>query len=301
MKTAKTYLSHILLAFLMVLALLLGCLSGCAKTESPVQQETTSASNSASQEKAEPFVSAQASEVSESAQEETPAVDEAQELPKQELDEETAALLDGKDHDFEQEIAYRYYHDGESKSELADNERNQWLAESKWDFDANGNGVFAVGIEASMSQSLYFLEYTSDYGENWSSAGVYSLVTWVEDVKVAGKRVVLSVANGVSESKHSLVYSDDLCQTLHERDTIDFAPHYLTAVIQDDASDLGMDLLGIDADGSLVLGWYHTTHINTSGFEYFDNAAQNKRNYFLIGKTDAALTRCEVLYATEKE
>jgi hypothetical protein len=66
-------------------------------------------------------------------------------------------------------------------------------------------------------------------------------------------------------------------------------------VIQEDASDLGMDLLSIDADGSLVLGWYHTTHINTSGFEYFDNAAQNKRDYFLIGKTNADLTQCEVL------
>lgn len=281
-------------SFALALAMLLGCLSGCAKTE--VQPEASPAASSAVQA----VSSAPAEEPAESvsapsaSQAEAPAAAEAVQLERQELDAQTAALLDGEDHDFEREIAYRYYHNGEAKTELADTERNQWMSGAEWGFDENGSGVFAVALEGSMSKSWNFIEYTTDFGETWSSAGVYGIVTQIEDIQVAGNRVVLAVGNGVSLSRHSLVYSDDLCQSFYERDTIDFAPSPLTAVLEEDGSNVGMDLLSIDSDGSVVLGWSLRTPVNVSEFEDFNNG---KQNYFLIGKTDAALSRCEVLYA----
>ena len=37
--------------------------------------------------------------------------------------------------------------------------------------------------------------------------------------------------------------------------------------------------------------------INVAEFEIFDTAAKYKRDYSMIGKTDAELTQCDVLYA----
>ena len=303
----KTNHLRLLLVLTMMIALLLGCLSGCAKTE-PQPDAAPAASSAApavsSAPAAEPeesdSASAAAPEPSISTSAKETMAKEAQQLDRHELDEKSAAILDGDDHEFEREIAYRYYHGSESRTELTDTERNQWMSGidwgSVWGFDDKGHGVFAVGLDASMQQSQWFIEYTSDYGETWSGAGMYSLVGWITDVRVAGNRVVFSVTSNMYDSKYSLMYSDDLCQSFYLRDTIDFAPASLTAVLQDEKDEpkMGMNILNIGDDGSVVLGWYLKNHINISGFEYFND---NVCNYFLIGKTNAELTRCEVLYA----
>ena len=309
---------RLLLVLAMALALLLGCLSGCGETKTQPEaslsasqaQEASSApaeasAGAASAPETEPEASVSVPEAEPEAfastSAEAAASAQAQPLEKEEPDAETAALLDGEDHAFEQEIAYRYYNGGETKNELADTERSQLLSTAAWDFDEEGHGVFVVGLDSSMSHTWVFVESTSDYGETWSAAGVYSVVTWVEDVKVAGNRVVLSVGNGVTESRHSLVYSDDLCQTFYERDTIGFAPSAVTDALEQDGSNVGMDLLSIDRDGSVVLGWYLKNHVSVSEFEDFDESARNRRDCFLIGRTDAALTQCQVLYAAANE
>lgn len=310
-QTDNTRSLRTLLALSMAFALLAGALSGCGGTTTPPQPEASSPAASAAQSETESSASAAQPEAESSgAVEETsasaPAADAAAGEPlaleRQDPDAETAALLDGEDHEFEQEIAYRYYHDGESQKELSGSERNETMSYGVWDFDAKGNGVFAVTVDRSMSQSWNYIEYTSDYGETWQSAGVYDLITSIDDVKVAGNTVVFSVSNGVTESRHSLVYSLDLCQSFWERDTIDFAPSALTDALQSDPSSLGMDLLGIDeADGSVVLGWYRDKSVNVSEFEDFNTAAQSKRNYFLIGKTDAGFTQLQVLCSSESK
>ena len=223
-------------------------------------------------------------------------VREADELTRSELYEEIAALLDGEDHEFEREIAYRYYNDGERKNELSETERNKWMEEeSAWGFDASGNGVFAVEVDAFMCQRLYFIEYSSDYGETWTSAGTYLMTTDIDDVKVAGERVVFSVWNGVTESGHNLVYSDDMCKSFRERDTIDFAPQELKAALKKEDFRIDMDLLGIEqSDGSVVLGWYKRTEP-----ERVNRDGMNQRNYFLIGQTNADFTQMQVLSAAE--
>lgn len=220
------------ITLLLALCLLLSGLGGCTKTGAPQQSEASSAVGMLSQSTAESSAPAVASEVFASASAEKS--DGNQALPRQELDDETAALLDGEDHCFEREIAYRYYHKGESREELTDTERNRWMAQSNWCFDESGNGVFVVDVDSGMSQTWYYFEYTEDFGETWTGAGVYNLVTWIDDIKIAGNRVVISVGNGVTDSGHSLVYSDDLCQTFYERDILDFAPDSLTAVLQED-------------------------------------------------------------------
>lgn len=313
MKNRNTPPLRLLLVLAMTLALLLGCLSGCAKTE--VQPEVSPAASSDVQSEAVASAPAEAPEESAAASaamtEESVSISveetvtrEAQPLDRHELDEKSAAILDGDDHEFEQEIAYRYYHGGEASTELADTERNQWMSGidwgSVWGFDDEGHGIFAVGLDAAMHQSQWYIEYTSDFGKTWSGAGMYFFVGGISDVKISGNRVVFSVVSSVNESKYSLMYSDDLCQTFYMRDTIDFAPHYLTSVLHNEkeASHLGMDILSIDDDGSVVLGWYLWNHISVSEFENFND---EKQDYFLIGNTDAALTQCEVLYAAENK
>lgn len=313
MKNKSTNPLRLLLALAMTFALLLSCLSGCAKTEP--QPEASPAASSASQSEAvssapaeEPEESASASaaapDASASTSAEEASTTDAQQLDRHELDEKSAAVLDGDNHEFEQEIAYRYYHGGEASSELADTERNQWMSGiewgSVWGFDDEGHGVIAVGLGAAMHQSQRFIEYTSDYGETWSSAGMYFFVGEISDVKVSGNRIVFSVVSSVNESKYSLMYSDDLCQTFYLRDTIDFAPASLTAVLSDEKDEpkMGMNILNIDNDGSVVLGWYLNNRVSVSEFKDFNDSV---RNYFLIGKTNADLTRCEVLYSAGNE
>lgn len=313
MKNKNRNLLRLLLVLALTLALLLGCLSGCAKTEP--QPEASPAASSASQAEAassapetEPeeaaSASAAASEVSAAASAEAAMTKEAQLLDKHELHEKAAAVLDGEDHEFEREIAYRYYHNDEVRNELPDTERNQWVSGvdwgSVWGFDDEGHGVFAVGLDAAMQQSQWYVEYTSDYGETWSGAGMYSLVGGISDVKVSGNRVVFSVVSSANPSKYSLMYSDDLCQTFYLRNTIDYAPASLTAVLQDDKDffNMRMSLLNIDEDGSLLLGWYLINRVSVSDFEYFSDSVCS---YFLIGKTNADLTQCEVLYSAGNE
>lgn len=292
-----------LVALAAVLALVLG-LSACSGTQSTKQVEAQSsqAADSAFQVEEAVASAPQSQETESSALVQVAAQNEATQLTSQGGYDDEISLLDEEDHQFEQEIAYRYYHNGDSQSELSDSERNQMLSDSVWGFDDKGHGVFAVQLDASMNQSVYFIEYTTDYGETWTGAGTYNLVTWIEDIKVSGDRVVLSVGNNVNESKHSLVYSDDMCQSFKERDTIDFAPHHLTAVIQGEDAQLGMDVLSIDkTDGSVVLGWYEDRFINVSEYKDFDDKAQSSRDYFLIGKTDVDFTQLQELYVTEAE
>lgn len=295
MKIKNTRSLRILLAFTMTLSQILGTLTACGTSQAPAPTETGASQGTASVSEAKEVSSApgEASESAAAGQE--PSVSEATDLTREDLDEETAALLDGEDHDFEREIAYRRYHDGESRMELSDTERNQWMEKSIWGFDANGNGVFAVNVDASMSQAWYFIEYTSDYGETWTSAGVYRMIKLIDDVKITGSRVVFSVENGVTESRHSLVYSDDLCKSFRERDTIDFVPRNMKAIWEEYGSQIGMDMLGIEqSDGSVVLGWY-----KSNGLEEFSQNGMNHHDYFLIGQTNADFTQMQNLFSAD--
>lgn len=301
-KNNQTLNRQILPALSMVLALLLGCMSGCAKTETAAQAEASSPAASVAQSEEAPVTSAAVDEPEASASIIEDSVDEAEVLKKEELDSENAALLDGEDRQFEREIAYRYYHGGEPREELSDTERNQWMSQGKWSFDSNGNGVFLLNLEGSMSQTWNWVEYTNDYGESWTSAGVYGVVTQIDDIKVAGSRVVFTVENGVTESRHNLVYSDDLCQSFRMCDTIAFAPDYLKTILNQDGSHIGMDLLSLDeSDGSVMLAWYDEEHVSVSGFDEFNQEAENKRDYFLIGKTNPDFTQLQVLYSAKTE
>lgn len=310
-----SFLSIMLLPFSLVLALLC-CLSGCARTETSEvyaesasfsQKEVSSASVEVSSEAAfihrEEELSSTSAEISEATK--TGQAD-ASEVNEPDIDEMGAVVVDelrhGEDHTFEQEIAYRYYHDGESRYELPDNYHNRWLAdESVWAFDSNGNGVFAVFSGYEMHQSWYYFEYTNDYGETWTGTNEQGICSYIEDMKVDGNRVIISAGSSagssVAGSGHSLVYSHDHSETFDVKDITAFAPDALYEVMPENAGDLGMDILSIDSDGSLVLGWYMHKRINVAEFEIIDTVAKYKRDYFMIGKTDAKLTQCDVLYA----
>ena len=71
-------------------------------------------------------------------------------------------------------------------------------------------------------------------------------------------------------------------------DISEFAPDALKKL-----SDFGMDTLSLNPDGSLMLGWY----MRADYVPEFETYERYNRDYFMIGKTDAKLTQCDVLYA----
>ena len=151
MKTKNSkYLNIMLLPFSLMLALLC-CLSGCAKTEtSEVPVESASFSqkedeSSAPEEMPKEYESEQAEGY------------ELSELDEQDIISMVIDELRIGNHSFEQEIAYRYYHDGKSRYELPDNYHNRCMARRcNWAFDSKGNGVFTV-CEGAAAGSCYYL------------------------------------------------------------------------------------------------------------------------------------------------